>query len=47
MALREATAHDDALKIADAGLGLVADDEDDMAGSVVRRARRSRATPNG
>jgi uncharacterized Zn finger protein len=33
--LREATAHDDALKIADAGLGLAAEDEDDIAGSVV------------
>jgi uncharacterized Zn finger protein len=33
--LREAAAHDDALKIADAGFGLAADDEDDMAGSVV------------
>jgi hypothetical protein len=32
--LREAAAHDDALKIADAGLGLAA--EDDLAGSVVR-----------
>jgi len=31
--LREAAAHDDALKIADAGLGLAA--EDDLAGSVV------------
>jgi hypothetical protein len=32
--LREAAAHDDALKIADTGLGLAADDEDHIAGSV-------------
>jgi hypothetical protein len=33
--LRESAAHDDALKIADTGLGLAADDDDDTAGSVV------------
>jgi uncharacterized Zn finger protein len=33
--LREAAAHDDALKIADAGLALAANDEGNMAGSVV------------
>jgi hypothetical protein len=34
-ALREAAAHDDALKIADAGLGLAGDDENEMEGSSV------------
>jgi uncharacterized Zn finger protein len=34
-ALREAAAHDDALKIADAGLALAGDDEEDTDGSVV------------
>ena len=33
--LREAAAHDDALKIADAGLGLASDGEEDMAGPVI------------
>ena len=33
--LREAAVHDDALKIADAGLGLASDGEEDMAGPVV------------
>ncbi len=34
-ALREAAAHDDALKIADAGLGLAGDDENELEGSSV------------
>ena len=37
-ALREAAAHDDALKIADAGLGLVSKDTPEMHGSVVALA---------
>jgi uncharacterized Zn finger protein len=34
-ALRKAAAHDDALKIADAGLGLACDDDDETDGSVI------------
>ena len=45
--LREAAAHDDALKIADAGLGLASDGEEDMASSVVPLARWLRDYASG
>ena len=44
--LRDAAAHDDALKIAEAGLGLAGDEDDEMDGSAIPLAHWLRVFDN-